>query len=81
MECQTGETRIGGGCKNTAGGAYMYRNYPISIGDDPLGADGPTATHDGWACLSGSSGNTITAYAICRSSTGVTPLSNVTVKK
>lgn len=59
----------------------MYRNYPISTGDDPLGTDGPTAVHDGWVCLSGSSGNTITAYAICRTSTGTTPLSNVTIKK
>ena len=59
----------------------MYRNYPISIGDDPLGANGPTATQDGWACLSGSSGNTITAYVLCRTSTGDSPLKNVTVKK
>ena len=57
----------------------MYRNYPISAGENPINQG--AVTHDGWVCYSGSSGNTIVAYALCRTSTGATPLSSVTVKK
>lgn len=82
VECNAGETRIGGGCENASGGAYTYWNMPMSVGDNLLSAVGYTAAvHDGWICHSGSSGNTITAYALCRTSVGSSPLSNITIKK
>lgn len=82
VECNAGEVRVGGGCENASGGAYTYWNMPMSAGDNLLSAVGyGAAARDGWICHSGSSGNTITAYAICRTSTATSPLANVVVKK
>lgn len=55
----------------------LYQSFPINAGEDPLGTYGPTAVRDGWACLSGSSGNQITAYAICRPATSALGIINI----
>ena len=53
----------------------------MKAGEDPLGTYAPTAVNDGWVCHTGASENAVVAYALCRTSTGASPLSNVTIKK
>lgn len=68
VECQAGEKRIGGGCRNVGGSSVNYGSFPIVGGQNYQ--DGarytiPAPTNDGWLCDPGSTGQVTEAFAIC----------------
>lgn len=52
----------------------------MKAGVNPFTNGGTIPVRDGWACDSGTTGETVTAYALCRTSITPGPLSLVTVK-
>lgn len=67
MSCDAGQKLIGGGYSNNdGGGSYAWVSLPMYTGDSITNAFWTqTATKDEYFATSGSSGTSLTAYAIC----------------
>ena len=71
MSCNTGTQLIGGGYSNNdGGGSYGWVSTPLFAGDSVVNSFWThLALQDEYFATSGSSGTTLTAYALCAEST------------